>query len=211
MSNRGREEANLNMIANAMGPQLSNLMYRTASGRPFYEEYGGEVALPSGLGNSQTAAGNEYRYAQEQVKEFNQSGGQQTGQFSNQVAAMGAQQYGQPTQEFSGYGQPAPNYNTGLDRSWTVSSQRQPNQDYYNRLPKVFGHPIVGVRKDGRGNIEAFKLSTGHVLDYAQMLEANNQGAFSGLRVQANQEGELIIRSVPDGYTDNNLDNLPQF
>lgn len=223
-------EANANIIANTMGPTLSNALYKTLDGTPYYEKYGGQVSLPANLeqaasggsngGSGQQFTGVDNRYAAEQTRQFEQSGGQ--AQFTNQVP--------QATNQFSGYGEPNPAYGAqqnqgygyqqpqtfGVEqpyREWKVSPPQQPqvSNQLRDRLPTVFGRPITGVRKDGRGNIEAFRLEDGTVLNYGQMLQANMEGGFKGLRVQHNREGELIIRSVPDGYTDNNLDNLPQF
>lgn len=169
--------------------------------------------LPQGLANQ------IYQGGPSQTQ--NNSGG-----YSQQAGYTGQQ-------GFSGYGSPNPSYGTSYQQNYQgVGYQQQsyggspqgyagqqgqqwrmvqPSQDLLARLPKVGGVPIVAVHKNGQGDIEAFRLQNGQILDYVQMLEANGRGELSGLRVQENREGELIIRSVPDGYTDNNLDNLPQF
>lgn len=90
-------------------------------------------------------------------------------------------------------------------------SYEQLQKEYLGRLPKAYGQPIVAVSKGDRGNIKAFQLANGNILDYPQIIQAGLDGALEGLLVQGNREGELIVRSAPDGYRSNNLDNLPEF
>lgn len=231
----GHEEANLRAMADAMGPELANLAFRTASGESFYEQYGNKTHLPENLtqntqqqgGQTTMGQGGQFsgygdsnpQYGQGQASNFeNQSqareqyysGQTQLPQNLTQGQQGGQMQQGQQFQQ-NFQGQIGGGMQGGGYQEWRVSAGGQATSDYYSRLPKVFNKAIVAVRKDGRGDILAFKLEDGTVLDYAQMLQANGQGGFQGLRVQGNREGELIIRSVPDGFTDNNLDNLPQF
>lgn len=215
----GHEAANLNAMANTLGPDLANKLYQNPPGEPtFYEEFGSDI--------------NAGRYAQEQVQEYNntQNGGismQQNNQGYGQAQGQAQQPYGQQqAQQYGGQPQGTQNYQqqyvpgqTGQPstqgvnspREWKMEAGGHATSEYYDRLPKVNGQAIVAVRKNGRGNIQAFQLQGGQEMDYAQMLNAAIGNQVSGLRVQANQEGELIIRSVPDGFTDNNLDNLPNF
>lgn len=139
-------------------------------------------------------------------------------------AQMRAQQYGggaTPQQQQVTYGSYAGSYSGGAQsgvQSGNVQSgaPNQPSyeellQAYNNRAPKAYGQPIVAVRKDNRGNIQAFKLQNGAVLDYAQMFQASMDHQLSGIIVQANQQGEPILRSFPDAFSGNNLDQLPTF
>lgn len=166
----------------------------------------GQSGLPISQGNGQGSYQEQLFQQSFQGGQQGQQGGQAQGGFS-----MSQGQDGQAQGGFSGYGSPDQSYGVNPSREWKMQSGGQATSQYYDRLPKVFNRAIVGVRKDGRGNIEAFRLEDGTTLNYAQMMNAVNQDAVSGLRIQANREGELIIRSVPDGFTDNNLDNLPQF
>ena len=213
----GHEEANARMIARALGPQLADQVFRTAPGTPPMSQRISQD-IPQYTHVDGQVTNNGQRYAQEAVSQVYTREGDYVGAVSggnnqqNSVASYNTQQYGNNTQTqgFSGYGSPSPVYGQG-HKEWTMTRDGQAMSSYRDRLPKVFGVPIVAVRKDGRGNILAFKLEDSRVLDYEQMLQANAQGGLSGLRVQENREGELIIRSVPDGFSDNNLDNLPQF
>jgi hypothetical protein len=134
--------------------------------------------------------------------------------FTTQQQSVGNQQFAATNSQTSN------NYGNTTQQSNLSGNMMQSPMDTtsrpanYDRLPRVFGKAIVAVHKENRyGNeaIVAFKLEDGTVLDYAQMLDASQNGGFQGLRVQENREGELIIRSVPDGSLDNNLDNLPRF
>jgi hypothetical protein len=90
-------------------------------------------------------------------------------------------------------------------------SYEQLNNEYLARFPRAYGVPVVAVRKGGRGVIEAFQLQNGQVLDYADMIQAAFDRQLQGIEVQNNREGELILRSSPDGFRSNNLDQLPGF
>jgi hypothetical protein len=176
-------QANLNLIANTLGKENADKLYKLPGGQSFYDTYGGDR---TGETQAELAAGTEGSNPQ-----YNQS-------------------TVQPSTEFSGYGQPTPSYGTE-DRHWAIGHGEQNSSDYEKRLPKANGIPITNVRQNGKGNIVGFKLKSGQVLDYTQMLEIGLKGGFEGLRIQTNQVGDLVIRAVPDGYTDNNLDNLPRF
>jgi hypothetical protein len=185
------EEANNRIIAENLGP-LADQVFRTPPGSPTFSQM-------YGSGNNGG------------VQNTNYNNQQNTG-YNNQQNNQGYLQ-----NEFSGYGQPNPQYgqyqsSVGTVQQpleWRMTPSQTASPDYYRRLPKVGGKAIVAVRKNGRGNIEAFKLEDGTILDYYQMLKSEHM--LEGLRIQPNREGELIVRSVPDGYSDNNLDNLPNF
>lgn len=180
----GHEEANLHAMEGAMEKTFGKELTDQ-----IYQTLPGTPSFSQQYGNNGDPS---LRYASEQVQNYN-----------NQP------QQGNP--QFSGYGQSAPSYGTSHPREWKMEADGVATSQYYDRLPKVQGRAITAVRKNGRGNIQAFQLEDGTILDYAQMLNASINNQVSGLRVQGNREGELIIRSVPDGFTDNNLDNLPNF
>lgn len=69
---------------------------------------------------------------------------------------------------------------------------------------------IVAVRKNEDGDILAFKTSSGRELDYMTALDEAKAGKLAHVDV-FHKYGRDIIRSEPDGITENNLDNLPSF
>lgn len=218
----GHEEANNMIIAEAMGP-LADQIYRTRPGTPsFTQRYGqgSNVYTQDGSFAGAVSGG-----------QSQQNMGMQTG-YNQQSSGYSQQGYGQQnSQGFSGYGESNPQYGQSQmgagsgqnfqqvqslnqmrsmqEQQWKMAPSQTQGSDYYKRLPKVDGKAIVAVSKNGQGDIQAFRLEDGTILDYYQML--SGQHMLEGLRVQENREGELIIRSVPDGFTDNNLDNLPTF
>ncbi|MDG0813246.1 DUF3892 domain-containing protein [Cohnella rhizosphaerae] len=70
---------------------------------------------------------------------------------------------------------------------------------------------VVGVRKNGDGDIVELKLSSGQVVGYkeAQQMAKNDQ--IENVNVFRGRDGDEHLRSNPDGREDNNLDNLPEF
>ncbi|TRZ39490.1 DUF3892 domain-containing protein [Niallia circulans] len=69
---------------------------------------------------------------------------------------------------------------------------------------------IIAVRKNDDEDIIAFKTSSGRELDYLTALEEAKAGKLAHIDV-FHKYGRDIIRSEPDGITENNLDNLPSF
>lgn len=69
---------------------------------------------------------------------------------------------------------------------------------------------IIAVRKNEDEDIIAFKTSSGRELDYLTALEEAKAGKLAHIDV-FHKYGRDIIRSEPDGITENNLDNLPTF
>jgi hypothetical protein len=69
---------------------------------------------------------------------------------------------------------------------------------------------IVAVRKNDDGDIIAFKTDSGKELDYITALDEAKAGNLAQVDV-FHKYGRDIIRSEPDGITENNLDNLPEF
>lgn len=69
---------------------------------------------------------------------------------------------------------------------------------------------IIAVRKNDDDDIIAFKTSSGRELDYLTALEEAKAGKLAHIDV-FHKYGRDIIRSEPDGITENNLDNLPSF
>ncbi|AYB45473.1 DUF3892 domain-containing protein [Paenibacillus lautus] len=70
---------------------------------------------------------------------------------------------------------------------------------------------VVGVRKNGDGDIIELKLDNGSVVDYktAQQMAKNKE--IKNLNVFRGRDGDEHLRSNADGDPSNNLDNLPTF
>jgi hypothetical protein len=69
---------------------------------------------------------------------------------------------------------------------------------------------ITAVRKNGDGDLIAFKTDAGRELDYLTALEEAKAGKLANIDV-FHKYGRDILRSEPDGVKENNLDNLPSF
>lgn len=69
---------------------------------------------------------------------------------------------------------------------------------------------IVAVQKNEDGDIIAFKTASGRELDYVTALDEAKSGKLAHVDV-FHKYGRDIIRSEPDGFDGNNLDNLPTF
>ncbi|REK58476.1 MAG: DUF3892 domain-containing protein [Thermobacillus sp.] len=70
---------------------------------------------------------------------------------------------------------------------------------------------FTAVRKNGDGDITAFRTSTGRELNYEQALREVQEGRIKGANVFKGRDGEMYIRGDADGDPANNLDNLPLF
>lgn len=70
---------------------------------------------------------------------------------------------------------------------------------------------FIAVRKNGDGDLEAFKTSSGRILNYEQALQEVQAGAIAGVNVFKGRDGEMHIRGDADGDPSNNLDALPSF
>lgn len=70
---------------------------------------------------------------------------------------------------------------------------------------------FIAVRKNGDGDLEAFKTSSGRILNYEQALQEVKAGAIAGVNVFKGRDGEMHIRGDADGNPTNNLDSLPRF
>lgn len=70
---------------------------------------------------------------------------------------------------------------------------------------------VVGVRKNGDGDIVELKLEDGTVVDYktAQQMAKNKQ--IKNVNVFRGRDGDEHLRSNADGDPSNNLDNLLTF
>lgn len=184
-----QEESRMRMMADALGPDIANAVYEMPNGQNFYDAFGNKEGQPAYNANQ------------------NQGGVQMNGYGNNNGGQDREMRYANEAQNewkvspphHSGESMQGAQNNFGFD------------QETWEKLPRVHGKRIVRTAKDTRGNLLAFQLEDGTKLDYYQMLEANAQGGFSGLGVQRNREGELIIRSASDGYPYNNLDALPTF
>jgi len=70
---------------------------------------------------------------------------------------------------------------------------------------------FVAVRKNGDGDITAFRTSSGRELGYEEARDAVSSGAIAGANVFKGRDGGMYIRGDADGDKSNNLDNLPTF
>ncbi|OPA78518.1 hypothetical protein BVG16_11655 [Paenibacillus selenitireducens] len=70
---------------------------------------------------------------------------------------------------------------------------------------------IVAVQKNGDGDIQQFKTSSGRVMNYSEALQAVQNGEIAGVNAFKGRDGETYIRGDADGDPSNNLDNLPTF
>ncbi|EFU41642.1 hypothetical protein PVOR_11890 [Paenibacillus vortex V453] len=70
---------------------------------------------------------------------------------------------------------------------------------------------VVGVRKNGDGDIIELKLDNGTVVDYktAQHMVKNKE--IKNLNVFRGRDGDEHLRSNADGDPSNNLDNMPTY
>lgn len=69
---------------------------------------------------------------------------------------------------------------------------------------------IVAVRKNEDGHLIGFRTSLNRDLDYLQALEEAKKGNLAHVDV-IHKYGRDILRSEPDGISENNLSNLPEF
>lgn len=69
---------------------------------------------------------------------------------------------------------------------------------------------IVAVRKNDEGDLIAFQTQSGRQLDYLEALSEAKNGHLAHVDV-FHKYGRDILRSEPDGITENNLDSLPEF
>ena len=70
---------------------------------------------------------------------------------------------------------------------------------------------IVKVRKNADGDITNVLTSTGEELDVSKAVALAKRGTLESVIVGKNRNGNDIIRSSPNGITEDNLDNLPNF
>lgn len=69
---------------------------------------------------------------------------------------------------------------------------------------------IVAVRKNDDGDLIAFQTESGRELDYLEALSEAKAGKIAHVDV-FHKYGRDILRSEPDGISENNLDALPEF
>lgn len=71
-------------------------------------------------------------------------------------------------------------------------------------------HHIIGVIKDGKGEITAYKLDNGQLVDKSEGVAMARNGQISGVMIGKSKNGHEYLRSLPDGSDNNNLDSLPE-
>lgn len=69
---------------------------------------------------------------------------------------------------------------------------------------------IIAVRKNEDGDLIAFQTESGRELDYLEALSEAKAGKLAHVDV-FHKYGRDILRSEPDGISENNLDSLPEF
>ncbi|MGG4344888.1 DUF3892 domain-containing protein [Paenibacillus lautus] len=72
-------------------------------------------------------------------------------------------------------------------------------------------HEVVGVRKNGDGDIIELKLDNGSVVDYKTAQQMTKNKEIKNLNVFRGRDGDEHLRSNADGDPSNNLDNMPNF
>ena len=70
---------------------------------------------------------------------------------------------------------------------------------------------IVKVRKNGDGDITNVLTSTGEELDVTKAVALAKVGTIDSVVIGKNRNGNDVIKSSPNGTTEDNLDNLPTF
>ncbi|RAP75773.1 DUF3892 domain-containing protein [Paenibacillus montanisoli] len=103
-----------------------------------------------------------------------------------------------------------PNNNSNFEEiyhQYRQQGQQQAAQEIQDEPGK---EQIVAVRKNEEGDLIAFKTDSGRELDYLTALQEAKSGNLAHVDV-FHKYGRDIIRSEPDGFAGNNLDNLPTF
>lgn len=70
---------------------------------------------------------------------------------------------------------------------------------------------FTAVRKNKDGDIVAFRISDGRMLEYSDALEEVRQGRIEGVNTFRGRDGQFYIRADADDDPSNNLDRLPTF
>ncbi|MCX7694416.1 MAG: DUF3892 domain-containing protein [Caloramator sp.] len=69
---------------------------------------------------------------------------------------------------------------------------------------------ITGIKHDKNGEIISYRLSTGQIISKGEGIKLAEQGQIEGVTVGVSKTAEKFLRSLPDGDSRNNLDNLPE-
>lgn len=77
---------------------------------------------------------------------------------------------------------------------------------YFDQTSK---HQIQGIIRDEKGEITAYQLETGEILNKEQAVMYTKEGSIEGVSVSKSKNGEEFLRSLPDNTPNNNLENLP--
>lgn len=70
-------------------------------------------------------------------------------------------------------------------------------------------HYITGVTKGSNQEITGYQLENGQIVSKAEGVAMAKQGLVEYVNVSVSKTGEEYLRSLPDEYSGNNLDNLP--
>ncbi|WP_057913931.1 DUF3892 domain-containing protein [Peribacillus muralis] len=89
-------------------------------------------------------------------------------------------------------------------------SYKQQGTPQANHPDSTGKEEIIAVRKNEDDNIIAIKTNAGRELDYPTALSEAKAGHLANVDV-FHKYGRDILRSEPDGISENNLDQLPEF
>ncbi len=70
-------------------------------------------------------------------------------------------------------------------------------------------HYITSVVKGSSGEITGYQLSNGKLVSKSEGVSMAKEGLIEYVNVSVSKSGEEYLRSTPDEYSSNNLDNLP--
>lgn len=73
----------------------------------------------------------------------------------------------------------------------------------------TLGHIIEAVVKDDKGEINAYKLENGEIVEKEQAIIMAKQGTIRGVSVAVSENGKEFLRSLPNNDSDIGLENLP--
>lgn len=82
-------------------------------------------------------------------------------------------------------------------------------KEFDKRYPKINGIPVAAVKKNGDGDIIEFKLATGQLVSFDEAIRFDVD--LSGMVIGSTRYGDPTVRSAPDGFKSNNLDELPEY
>ncbi len=73
----------------------------------------------------------------------------------------------------------------------------------------MMAHYITSILKDSTGEITGYQLENGRILTKAEGVAMAKDGKIEYVTISTSKLGEEYLRSTPDEYSSNNLNNLP--